>query len=53
MSVFGIQFDAHSPVPWGIAILLIIIGFVLFRRAAKLVNHSWQEITYEMKEGTR
>ena len=53
MSIFGIQFNAHSPVLWGIAILLIIIGFVLFRRAAKLVNHSWQEITYEMKEGTR
>jgi branched-chain amino acid transport system permease protein len=51
MSVFGIRFDAHSPVAWGIAILLIIIGFVLFRRATKLVNHSWQEITYEMKEG--
>jgi len=53
MSIFGIQFNAHSPVLWGIAILLIIIGFVLFRRAAKLINHSWQEISYEMKEGTR
>ena len=53
MSVFGIQFDAHSPVPWTIAILLVIIGFVLFRRAAKLVNLSWQEVNYEMKKGAR
>jgi len=53
MSIFGIQFDAHSPVPWTIAILLVIIGFVLFRRAAKLVNLSWQEVTYEMKKGAR
>jgi branched-chain amino acid transport system permease protein len=52
MSVLGIQFDAHSPVPWGIAILLIIIGFVLLRRAAKLIHLSWQEVTYEMKKGT-
>jgi branched-chain amino acid transport system permease protein len=53
MSVFGIQFDAHSPVPWTLAILLVIIGFVLFRRAAKLVNLSWQEVNYEMKKGAR
>jgi branched-chain amino acid transport system permease protein len=53
MSIFGIQFDAHSPVPWTLAILLVIIGFVLFRRAVKLVNLSWQEVTYEMKKGTR
>jgi branched-chain amino acid transport system permease protein len=53
MSVFGIQFDAHSPVPWTLSILLVIIGFVLFRRAAKLVNLSWQEVTYEMKKGAR
>jgi branched-chain amino acid transport system permease protein len=53
MSVFGIQFDAHSPVPWVIAILLTVIGFVLFRRAGKLVNCSWQEVTYEMKKGAR
>ena len=53
MRIFGIQFDAHSPVPWTLAILLVIIGFVLFRRAAKLVNLSWQEVTYEMKKGTR
>ena len=53
ISIFGIQFNARSPVPWVIAVLLIIIGFVLLRRAAKLVHHSWQEITYEMKEGTR
>ena len=53
ISIFGIQFNARSPVPWVIAVLLIIIGFVLLRRAAKLVHHSWQEISYEMKEGTR
>jgi branched-chain amino acid transport system permease protein len=53
MSVFGIQFDAHSPAPWIIAVLLIVIGFLMFRRAAKMVTHSWQEIVYEMKEGSR
>jgi branched-chain amino acid transport system permease protein len=53
MSVFGIQFDAHSPVPWTLSILLVIIGFVLFRRAAKLVDLSWQEVNYEMKKGAR
>ena len=53
MSVFGIQFDAHSPVPWGIAIHVDHHWLLLFRRAAKSVKFSWQEITYEMKEGNR
>lgn len=53
MDLFGIQFYAQSPIPWAISILLTIIGFLLFRRAAKLVNLSWQDITYEMKKGIR
>ena len=53
MSIFGIQFYAQSPIPWVLSILLIIIGFLLFRRAAKTVNQSWQEITYEMRKGDR
>jgi len=53
MHLFGIQFYAQSPIAWAISILLIIIGFWLFRRAAKLVNLSWQDITYEMKKGLR
>jgi len=53
MRIFGIQFDAHSPISWGVAILLIVVGFVFFRRAAGLVNRSWQNVTYEMKKGPR
>ncbi|CAB1069978.1 ABC transporter, permease protein 2 RSc1752 [Olavius algarvensis Delta 1 endosymbiont] len=53
MDLFGIQFYAQSPIPWAISILLTIIGFLLFRRAAKLVNLSLQDITYEMKKGIR
>jgi branched-chain amino acid transport system permease protein len=53
MQIFGIQFDAHSPISWGLAFLLIIVGFVFFRRAAGLVNQSWQNVTYEMKRELR
>jgi branched-chain amino acid transport system permease protein len=51
MKLFKISFSAQSPLPWGVAIGLIIIGFVFFRRAARRVNRSWQEVTYEMKKG--
>jgi branched-chain amino acid transport system permease protein len=53
MQIFGIQFDAHSPISWGLAILLIVVGFVFFRQAAGLVNRSWQKITYEIKREPR
>jgi branched-chain amino acid transport system permease protein len=53
MQIFGIQFDAHSPISWGLAILLIVVGFVFFRRAAGLINRSWQKITYEIKREPR
>ena len=53
MQIFGIQFDAHSPISWGLAILLIVVGFVFFRRAVGLVNRSWQQITYEIKREPR
>jgi branched-chain amino acid transport system permease protein len=52
MKLFKISFSAQSPLPWGVAIGLIIIGFLFFRRAARRVNQSWQEVTYEMKRGT-
>ena len=51
MKLFKISFSAQSPLPWGVAIGLIIIGFLFFRRAARRVNQSWQEVTYEMKKG--
>ena len=51
VKLFKISFSAHSPIPWVGAIGLIIIGFAFFRRAARRVNQSWQEVTYEMKKG--
>ena len=51
MKLFKISFSAQSPLPWGVAIGLIIVGFLFFRRAARRVNQSWQEVTYEMKKG--
>jgi branched-chain amino acid transport system permease protein len=51
MKLFKISFSAKSPIPWVGAIGLILIGFVFFRRAARRVNQSWQEVTYEMKKG--
>jgi branched-chain amino acid transport system permease protein len=51
MKLFKISFSAQSPLPWGVAIGLIIIGFLFFRRATRRVNQSWQEVTYEMKKG--
>jgi branched-chain amino acid transport system permease protein len=51
MSVFKISFIAQSPIPWAVAIGLVLIGFFLLRLAIRGVNQSWQEITASMKEG--
>ncbi len=51
MKLFKISFSAQSPLPWGMAIGLIIIGFVFFRRAGRRVTRSWQAVTSEMKKG--
>jgi branched-chain amino acid transport system permease protein len=51
LKLFKISFSAQSPLPWGVAIGLIITGFVFFRRATRRVNQSWQEVTSEMKKG--
>jgi branched-chain amino acid transport system permease protein len=51
LKLFRISFSAQSPLPWGMAIGLIIVGFLFFRRAARRVNRSWQAVTQEMKQG--
>ena len=51
MHLFKISFIAQSPIPWCIALTLIVVGFWLLRRAAKGVNQSWQEVTYSLKKG--
>jgi branched-chain amino acid transport system permease protein len=51
LKLFKISFSAQSPLPWGGAIGLIIVGLVFFRRAARRVTQSWQAVTSEMKKG--
>jgi branched-chain amino acid transport system permease protein len=51
MHLFKISFSAQSPLPWGIALVLVGIGFWFLRRAAKGVNQSWQEVTFLLKKG--
>ena len=52
MKLFKISFSAQSSIPWGLALGLVVIGFVFLRRAIKGVNESWQEVTVEMKKGS-
>jgi branched-chain amino acid transport system permease protein len=52
MKLFKIKFSAQSLLPWGVALGLIVVGFVFLRRAIKRVNQTWQEITVEMKKGS-
>lgn len=51
MKLFKITFSAQSPIPWGLALGLIVIGFFFLRRAIKGVNESWQEVTVLLKKG--
>lgn len=51
MHLFGIAFSAYAPMAWVLAIVLLIVGFLLFRPAARRVGHSWEEVTHMMKKG--
>jgi branched-chain amino acid transport system permease protein len=51
LKLFKISFSAQSPLSWGVAMGLIIIGLVFFRRAGRRVNQTWQAVTQEMKKG--
>jgi branched-chain amino acid transport system permease protein len=52
MKLFKIKFSAQSPVSWGVALGLVVIGFWFLRRAIRGVNESWQEVTALLKKGS-
>jgi branched-chain amino acid transport system permease protein len=51
MKLFRISFSAQSPIPWGVSLGLIVVGFWLLRRTARGVTQSWQEVTMLLKKG--
>ena len=50
IKAFGIPFNAASPVTWGVALALVIIGFIVARRTWTWVGHAWDEATAQPKE---
>lgn len=54
MHLFGIAFSAYAPVAWGLAVVLMVAGYLLFRPATRHVGRRWQEVSLLMKkEGVR
>ena len=51
LTLFGIAFNAKSPLAWALAIVLAAVGFFFFRKASRWVNESWNEVTQTMKGG--
>jgi branched-chain amino acid transport system permease protein len=51
LRLFGIAFNARSPVAWGVAIAMIVAGLVFFKKVSWRVNQSWNEVTQAMKGG--
>ncbi len=50
IKAFGIPFNAASPITWGVALALIVIGFVVARRTWTWVGRAWDEATAPPKE---
>ena len=40
---FGIPFNAASPITWGVAVVLIVVGFMLARKSWTRVAQAWDE----------
>lgn len=51
MSLFGISFHAQSPTGWIVSAILIIVGFLFFRKAQKNVKNSWNDVLQTIKTG--
>jgi branched-chain amino acid transport system permease protein len=49
MRLFWINMDSSTPWPWLGAIVLIVVGFWLFRRALPLVTEAWQRASGEAR----
>ncbi len=45
IKAFGVPFNAASPVTWGLALALVVIGFVLARRTWTWVAEAWDGAT--------
>lgn len=53
--LFGGQIDVDSPVPWGVAAMLLVVGAVWLRFEARAFHAVWESMTAEIKgrEATR
>jgi branched-chain amino acid transport system permease protein len=43
IKAFGIPFNAASPITWGVAVVLIVVGFMLARKSWTRVAQAWDE----------
>ncbi|MFZ1987214.1 MAG: branched-chain amino acid ABC transporter permease, partial [Desulfatitalea sp.] len=53
LRLFGIAFRAQSPIAWGLAFVMIVVGFFFFRKASHFVDRGWNDVTQAMKKGGR
>jgi hypothetical protein len=49
MRLFWIDMDSSTPWPWLGSIMLIVVGFWLFRRSLPLVAEAWQRASGEAR----
>lgn len=45
IKAFGLPFNAASPITWGVALALIVIGYIAARRTWMWVAHAWDNAT--------
>jgi branched-chain amino acid transport system permease protein len=50
IKAFGVPFDAASPFIWGIAVVLLVGGFLVARRTWQRVGGAWDEAVATARE---
>lgn len=50
LRIFWTQIDTTQPLAWGVAILVTVCGFLLFRRTWPLVGGAWNEIDSHLRK---
>lgn len=52
LKLFWLKVDATHPLSWGVAVLVTVAGFLLFRRTWPFVLNAWSDIDSRMREKT-
>jgi branched-chain amino acid transport system permease protein len=51
MRLMGLSFDSADPVPWLLAVVILVVGLLLARLTLRAVREAWSEVNAGLRQG--